>query len=124
MRCIFELLKKANVTIVDQHTASDSFIKHSENEKKLRGGCPADWVWIVPPMSSHLTSVFHQEMLNYNLKPSFEYEVNKSAHKLYPNLIVYHLRKLLGRIITGIIMKQSILILLQNRKRFRLREYV
>lgn len=40
--------QKANVTIVDHHTASDSFMKHYETECKVRKGCPADWVWIVP----------------------------------------------------------------------------
>lgn len=40
--------QKQNVTIVDHHTASESFMKHHENETKLRNGCPADWVWIVP----------------------------------------------------------------------------
>lgn len=45
------------------------------------GGCPADWVWVIPPMSSSLTKVFHQEMLNYHLKPSYEYQ--KQAHKVY-----------------------------------------
>ena len=38
-----------NVTIVDHHTASESFMKHLENENKLRKGCPADWLWIVKP---------------------------------------------------------------------------
>lgn len=46
-----------------------------ENEYRCRGGCPADWVWIVPPMSGSITPVFHQEMLNYRLTPSFEYQV-------------------------------------------------
>ncbi len=67
--------QKAGVTITDHHSASESFMKHYENENKLRGGCPADWVWIVPPMSTHLTPVFHLEMLNYSLKPSYEYQV-------------------------------------------------
>lgn len=66
--------QKANVTIVDHYTAAESFIKHLENENRLRGGCPADWVWIVPPMSGSLTPVFHQEMLNYELKPSYQYQ--------------------------------------------------
>lgn len=63
-----------NTTIVDHHTASESFMKHLDNENKLRNGCPADWVWIVPPMSSSATPVFHQEMLPYILKPSFDYQ--------------------------------------------------
>ncbi|NXG14258.1 NOS1 protein, partial [Grallaria varia] len=62
------------VTIVDHHSATESFIKHMENEYRCRGGCPADWVWIVPPMSGSITPVFHQEMLNYHLTPSFEYQ--------------------------------------------------
>uniref|UniRef100_A0A8B9SWB9 Nitric oxide synthase n=1 Tax=Anas platyrhynchos TaxID=8839 RepID=A0A8B9SWB9_ANAPL len=62
------------VTIVDHHSATESFIKHMENEYRCRGGCPADWVWIVPPMSGSITPVFHQEMLNYRLTPSFEYQ--------------------------------------------------
>ncbi|KAH8244204.1 hypothetical protein KR026_002328 [Drosophila bipectinata] len=63
-----------NVTIVDHHTASESFMKHFENESKLRNGCPADWIWIVPPLSGSITPVFHQEMALYYLKPSFEYQ--------------------------------------------------
>ena len=63
------------VTITDHHAASESFMKHLDNEQKLRGGCPADWVWVVPPMSGSILPVFHQEMLVYKLKPSFEYQV-------------------------------------------------
>nr|AAS93626.1 nitric oxide synthase a [Sepia officinalis] len=64
-----------HVTISDHHTAAESFMKHFENEQRVRGGCPADWVWIVPPISGSLTPVYHQEMLNYFLKPSYEYQV-------------------------------------------------
>lgn len=46
-----------------------------------RNGCPADWVWIVPPMSSSITPVFHQEMALYYLKPSFEYQ--EAAYKIH-----------------------------------------
>lgn len=67
--------QKANVTIVDHHTASEQFMKHMENENRLRGGCPGDWVWIVPPLSGSLTPVFHQEMLYYHLKPNYEYQM-------------------------------------------------
>ncbi|CAG5012022.1 unnamed protein product [Parnassius apollo] len=63
-----------NASIVDHHSASEQFIKHLENENKSRGGCPADWIWIVPPMSSSLTSVFHQEMALYYLRPSYDYQ--------------------------------------------------
>ncbi|CAL8084386.1 unnamed protein product [Orchesella dallaii] len=66
--------QRAGVTVVDHHTASESFMKHYENEMRMRGGCPADWVWIVPPMSGSATPVFHQEMALYHLKPSYEYQ--------------------------------------------------
>ena len=33
-------------------------------------------VWIVPPMSGSATEVFHQEMIRYHLKPSYEYQVH------------------------------------------------
>ena len=54
------ILQLKNVTIVDHHTASETFMKHYENEQRLRGGCPADWVWIVPPLSGSACPVFHQ----------------------------------------------------------------
>lgn len=54
-------------------------MKHMENEYRVRGGCPGDWVWIVPPMSGSITPVFHQEMLNYRLTPSFEYQVTTAV---------------------------------------------
>jgi len=67
---------KVGVTIIDHHSAAESFMKHLENEQRLRGGCPADWVWIVPPTAGSLTPLFHQEMLNYVIKPSFDYQVS------------------------------------------------
>lgn len=70
-----------NVTIVDHHTASESFMKHYENEMRLRNGCPADWLWIVPPISGSATPVFHQEMALYYLKPSYDAQV--IINKLY-----------------------------------------
>lgn len=69
------LLQKQNVTIMDHHTASESFMKHMQNEYRSRGGCPADWIWLVPPVSGSITPVFHQEMLNYVLSPFYYYQV-------------------------------------------------
>ncbi|RXN16225.1 nitric oxide inducible-like protein [Labeo rohita] len=68
--------QKHKVTITDHHSASESFMQHLETEVRLRGGCPADWVWLVPPMSGSLTSVYHQEMLNYILSPFFYYQAD------------------------------------------------
>uniref|UniRef100_A0A671KNX8 Nitric oxide synthase n=1 Tax=Sinocyclocheilus anshuiensis TaxID=1608454 RepID=A0A671KNX8_9TELE len=71
---VMHSFQKNKVTITDHHSASESFMQHMEMEVRLRGGCPADWVWLVPPMSGSLTPVFHQEMLNYILSPFFYYQ--------------------------------------------------
>uniref|UniRef100_A0A672RMD6 Nitric oxide synthase n=1 Tax=Sinocyclocheilus grahami TaxID=75366 RepID=A0A672RMD6_SINGR len=68
--------QKNKVTITDHHSASESFMQHLETEVRQRGGCPADWVWLVPPMSGSLTPVYHQEMLNYILSPFFYYQAD------------------------------------------------
>lgn len=67
--------QKSGVTTWDHHTASESFMQFYNSEMKTRGGCPADWIWLVPPMSSCTSPLFHQEMALYFLKPSFEYQV-------------------------------------------------
>nr|XP_045593481.1 nitric oxide synthase, salivary gland-like isoform X1 [Procambarus clarkii]XP_045593482.1 nitric oxide synthase, salivary gland-like isoform X2 [Procambarus clarkii] len=66
--------KERKVTLMDHYTAAESYMQFSENEHRQRGGCPADWVWIVPPVSGSLTPVFHQEMSLYYLKPAYEYQ--------------------------------------------------
>lgn len=57
------------------------FILHKFFIDLHRNGCPADWVWIVPPMSSSILPVFHQEMALYYLKPSFDYQ--EAAYKVH-----------------------------------------
>ncbi|XP_020029612.2 nitric oxide synthase, inducible isoform X1 [Castor canadensis] len=72
---VLHSFQKHNVTIMDHHSAAESFMKHMQNEYRLRGGCPADWIWLVPPISGSITPVFHQEMLNYVLSPFYYYQV-------------------------------------------------
>ncbi|XP_013404057.1 nitric oxide synthase, salivary gland-like isoform X2 [Lingula anatina] len=71
---VLHSFQEAGVTIVDHHTAAETFMHHMRREVATRGGCPGDWVWIVPPMSGSLTPVFHQEMVCYKLRPSYEYQ--------------------------------------------------
>ncbi|XP_043923547.1 nitric oxide synthase, brain-like [Protopterus annectens] len=73
---VLHSFQMAKVTIVDHHAATESFMKHMENEYRIRGGCPGDWVWIVPPTSGSLTPVFHQEMVNYILSPYLYYQID------------------------------------------------
>uniref|UniRef100_A0A8C9KCC0 Nitric oxide synthase n=1 Tax=Panthera tigris altaica TaxID=74533 RepID=A0A8C9KCC0_PANTA len=72
---VLHSFQKQNVTIMDHHSAAESFMKYMQNEYRSRGGCPADWIWLVPPISGSITPVFHQEMLNYVLSPFFYYQV-------------------------------------------------
>jgi nitric-oxide synthase len=48
------------VTITDHHTESKRFLTHLAKEERAGRSCPADWSWIVPPMSGGLTPVFHR----------------------------------------------------------------
>ncbi|CAK5197927.1 unnamed protein product, partial [Aphanomyces euteiches] len=63
--------QEERLTIIDHHTASESFVRHHAKEMQTRGFIPADWVWIVPPVGGSTTAVFHQEMVNFIIKPTF-----------------------------------------------------
>ena len=73
-RAVFHSFTMAGVSIVDHMTLADTFCSFMQEEVEKRGGCPSDWVWVVPPMSSGLVPSFHCEMLRYSLSPSYEYQ--------------------------------------------------
>ena len=50
----------AGVTMSDHHEESRRFLKHVAREERAGRRCPADWSWIVPPVSGGLTPVFHR----------------------------------------------------------------
>jgi nitric-oxide synthase, bacterial len=59
-RAVLHSFNKAGVSITDHHTESQRFLTHVAREQKSGRTCPADWSWIVPPISGALTPVFHQ----------------------------------------------------------------
>jgi nitric-oxide synthase len=72
---VLHSFSQQGVTIVDHHTTTQQFILH-EKEESLVGRCtPADWGWIVPPISSSATPVFHRTYDNVILKPNFFYQL-------------------------------------------------
>ena len=73
-RAVYHSFKLARVSMTDHFTLSDSFHLFMKEEMRTRGGCPTDWLWVVPPMSGGLVPTFHQEMLRYTLSPSYEYQ--------------------------------------------------
>jgi nitric-oxide synthase, bacterial len=59
------------VSIIDHHSASSQFIRHTEREEQRGRSVPADWGAIVPPISASATEVFHRNYENICLKPNF-----------------------------------------------------
>ncbi|MEV8635819.1 nitric oxide synthase oxygenase [Streptosporangium sp. NPDC051023] len=62
---------RAGVTMTDHHTEARRFLTHVEREEKAGRVCPADWSWIVPPISGSATPVFHRYYENVELSPNF-----------------------------------------------------
>ncbi|WP_229689616.1 nitric oxide synthase oxygenase [Microbispora bryophytorum] len=59
------------VTITDHHTEARRFLTHLEREERSGRVCPADWSWIVPPLSGAATPVFHRYYEDVRLTPAY-----------------------------------------------------
>jgi len=59
----------AGYRIVDHHTASREFIRFCDMEEQAGRPVSAQWEWIVPPLSSSATPVFHRPMCDLHLHP-------------------------------------------------------
>jgi len=65
---------QAGATVTDHHTESQRFLLHVAREERAGRIVPADWSWIVPPMSSSTTGVFHRYYDDADLRPNFRYD--------------------------------------------------
>ncbi|UBU15854.1 nitric oxide synthase oxygenase [Nonomuraea gerenzanensis] len=63
--------ERAGVTMTDHHTESRRFLTHLAKEEGAGRVCPADWSWIVPPLSGSTTPVFHRYYDSSVLTPAF-----------------------------------------------------
>ncbi|WP_229373043.1 nitric oxide synthase oxygenase [Umezawaea beigongshangensis] len=70
-RAVLHSFEQAGVTITDHHTESVRFLTHLEKEEAAGRRCPADWSWIVPPVSGGLTPVYHRYYDTDELLPNF-----------------------------------------------------
>ncbi|WP_394621933.1 nitric oxide synthase oxygenase [Lentzea sp. JNUCC 0626] len=70
-RAVLHSFAEAGVTITDHHTESKRFLTHLEKEEAAGRSCPADWSWIVPPVSGGLTPVYHRYYDSDELLPNF-----------------------------------------------------
>jgi len=71
---VLDSFAKQGVTIVDHHTAAHQFIVHERKEQRHARSTFADWGWIVPPLSSSITPVFHRDYVNTIVSPNFFYQ--------------------------------------------------
>jgi nitric-oxide synthase len=62
---------RAGVKISDHHTESGRFLAHLRSEERAGRQVPADWTWIVPPMSGGITPVFHRYYHEADERPNF-----------------------------------------------------
>lgn len=62
---------RAGVKITDHHTESNRFVTHLEREEEAGRICPADWSWIVPPISGSATLVFHRYYDDVDQRPNY-----------------------------------------------------
>lgn len=62
---------QAGVKISDHHTESRRFLAHLDREQCKGRLVPADWTWIVPPISGAATPVFHRYYDDAELKPAY-----------------------------------------------------
>jgi nitric-oxide synthase len=60
VRAVQHSFDTAGVTMADHHTESQRFLAHVAREESAGRSCPADWSWIVPPVSGGLTPVYHR----------------------------------------------------------------
>ena len=70
---VLHSFEAAGVTIADHHTESARFLAHIERERRHGRQVPADWSWIVPPLSGSATPVFHRyyDLPDERLRPAF-----------------------------------------------------
>ncbi|GAA0540177.1 nitric oxide synthase oxygenase [Paractinoplanes ferrugineus] len=70
-RAVLWSFERADVRMSDHHTESQRFLAHIRSEEKAGRPVPADWSWIVPPMSGGITPVFHRYYDEMDLRPAF-----------------------------------------------------
>jgi nitric-oxide synthase len=78
-RAVLWSFERAGVRISDHHTEAWRFLAHMRNEEKAGRPVPADWTWIVPPISGGATAVFHQYYYEADLRPNFYLDAEAAA---------------------------------------------
>jgi nitric-oxide synthase len=72
----------AAVTVADHHTESRRFLIHLAKEERAGRTTPADWSWIVPPISGAATPVFHRYYDDADLRPNYVHHPESRRRRL------------------------------------------
>ena len=67
---------KHGIAITDHHTISQHFVLHEEREMREDRITPADWGWMIPPISCSVTPVFHRSYQNVLMKPNLFHQAD------------------------------------------------
>jgi nitric-oxide synthase len=70
-RAVLHSFSRAGVKMTDHHTESARFMEHLRREQRAGRTVPADWTWIVPPLSGSVTPVFHRYYDEADQRPNF-----------------------------------------------------
>lgn len=70
-RAVLHSFEVVNVKIADHHTESRRFLTHLDKEERAGRIVPAQWSWIVPPLSGSATPVYHRYYDESQLRPNF-----------------------------------------------------
>ena len=74
-RAVLYSFKKRKVRIMDHHNLSESFFKFCNREKRSGREVYGHWPWIVPPMSSNLSWIWHDKTFKKKIiKPNYFYQ--------------------------------------------------
>lgn len=73
-RAVIHSFRKAGVSIENHHDASEQFMQFMRIEQQHGREATADWSWVVPPISSSVTPVFHHAFDNSVVGPNFFYQ--------------------------------------------------
>lgn len=78
-RAVLWSFDRAGARISDHHSESRRFLDHIAREERAGRPVPADWSWIVPPMSGAATAVFHRYYPELDLRPNFYLDEDAAA---------------------------------------------
>jgi nitric-oxide synthase len=71
---VLHSFRRAGVKMIDHHTSSRHFVEFEKREQRDGRRTYAEWAWIVPPVSSSVSPLFHRPYENVELKPNFFYQ--------------------------------------------------